>query len=277
MKSLVSTQWLADHLGEPGLTVVDSSWHMPATGRVGRDEYVQAHVPGGRFLDIDEVSDKSDPAPHMLPGAANFAAAMEAAGIGNDGSIVIYDNSPLHTSARGWFTLRYYGARNVAILDGGLQKWIREGRRVKSGEPEPLRASFQAIEQPDEVITKQQILGGMPCAVVDARGKPRFEGTEPEPRAGIESGHIPGARNIPYSSLYNDDGTFRTSEELRRIFDAAGADPTAPFVASCGSGVTAAALIFAAHLLGNDEARLYDGSWSEWGADPATPKALGPA
>jgi thiosulfate/3-mercaptopyruvate sulfurtransferase len=277
MESRVSTQWLADHLDDPGLTVVDSSWHMPATGRVGRKDYLQGHIPGARFLDIDEVSDKSDPAPHMLPQSAEFAVAMERAGIGSDGPIVVYDNSPLRTAARGWFTLRHYGARNVAILDGGLQKWIAEGRPIGSGEPAQRSASFHAAERANDVVTKQQILGGMSCAFVDARGKPRFEGSEPEPRVGVESGHIPGARNIPYSSLYDDDGTFRSNDQLRRIFDDARADPHNPFVASCGSGVTAAALIFAAHLLGNDETRLYDGSWSEWGADPATPKALGPA
>ena len=277
MESLVSTQWLADRLGEPGLTIVDASWHMPATGRNGREEYLASHIPGARFLDIDEVSDKSNPAPHMLPAADQFSAAMERLGIGSGDRIVIYDNSPLHTAARGWFTLRHFGARELAILDGGFQKWIAEGRPVESGEPPIRSAHFDASERPDEVVTKQQILGGLDGAFVDARGKPRFEGTEPEPRPGMASGHIPGARNIPYSSLYNEDGTFRDREQLRRIFDAAKADPDQPFVASCGSGVTAASLVFATHLLGSDKARLYDGSWSEWGADPATPKALGPA
>jgi thiosulfate/3-mercaptopyruvate sulfurtransferase len=249
---------------------------MPATGRSGRGEYVQAHIPGARFLDIDAVSDTSNPAPHMLPTAEEFGRAMERAGIGRDDRIVVYDNSPLRSAARGWFTLRHFGASDVAILDGGLQKWTEEGRPVESGEPEPREARFDAVENSD-VVTKQRILAGVSCPVIDARGKPRFEGTEPEPRPGLESGHIPGARNIPYSALYNEDGTFRSREELRRIFDEAGASPDQPFVASCGSGVTAVALIFAAHLLGNDEGQLYDGSWSEWGADPATPKELGPA
>ena len=277
MESLVTTQWLADRLGEPGLTIVDSSWHMPATGRNGREEYLQAHIPGARFLDIDEISDKSNPAPHMLPTADEFGAAMESLGIGSGERIVIYDNSPLHTAARGWFTFRHFGARDLAILDGGFQKWTAEGRPVESGEPSQRSALFAPSERPEEVVTKQQILGGLSCAFVDARGPARFEGTEPEPRPGMESGHIPGARNIPYSALYNDDGTFRDRDEIRRIFREAGAHPGQPFVASCGSGVTAASLVFAAHLLGSDEARLYDGSWSEWGADPATPKELGPA
>ena len=277
MESLVSTQWLADHLGEPDLVVVDASWHMPATGRNGRDEYREAHIPGARFLDIDAVSDTSNPAPHMLPGADQFGEAMEAIGVGRDDRIVVYDNSPLHTAARGWFTLRHFGAPNVAILDGGLQKWTAEGRLVESGEPAPRYASFDAVERPEEVVTKQQILRGAGLPLLDARGIARFEGTEPEPRPGMASGHIPGAHNLPYAAVYNDDGTFKSPEELGRLFGGAQTDPIAPFIASCGSGVTAAALIFAAHLLGNDDTRLYDGSWSEWGADPAIPKALGPA
>jgi thiosulfate/3-mercaptopyruvate sulfurtransferase len=277
MESLVSTEWLAEHLGEPGLTIVDSSWHMPATGRNGHEEFLRGHIPGARFLDIEEVSDKSNPAPHMLPSAEEFARQMERAGIGSGGRIVVYDNSPLHTAARGWFTLRHYGAQNVAVLDGGFSKWVAEGRPVEAGEPEQRDVTFAATERPDEIVTKTQILGGMSCAFVDARGKPRFEGTEPEPRPGMASGHIPGARNIPYSALYKEDGTYRGRDELRQIFDEARADPDQPFVASCGSGVTAASLLFAAHLLGSDAGRLYDGSWSEWGADPATPKELGPA
>lgn len=277
MESLVSTQWLADHIGEPGLVIVDSSWHMPATGRSGRDEYLEAHIPGARFFDIDAVSDTSNPAPHMLPTSGQFGKAMEEIGVGRDDRIVVYDNSPLHTAARGWFTLRHFGAAKVAILDGGFQKWSAENRPVESGEPAARSATFGAAERAQEVVTKQDILGDLGLPLLDARGRPRFEGTEPEPRPGMASGHIPGAHNLPYAAVYNEDGTFRSADELRRLFDGAQTDPLQPFVASCGSGVTAAALLFAAHLLGNDEARLYDGSWSEWGADPATPKALGPA
>ena len=277
MESLVSTEWLADHAGEPRLTIVDSSWHMPATGRSGRDEFLQGHIPGARFLDIDEVRDTANPAPHMLPTADEFATAMERLGIGSEDRIVVYDNSPIRTAARGWFMFRHFRVREVAILDGGFQKWTAEGRPVESGEPAPRSTRFEASERPEEVVSKAQILGGLSSTFIDARGKPRFEGTEPEPRPGVESGHIPGARNIPYAALYNEDGTFRDRDQLRRMFEDAGADPDSPFVASCGSGVTAAALVFAAHLLGSDKARLYDGSWSEWGADPATPKELGPA
>jgi len=276
MDSLVSTDWLARHLGEPDLVIIDSSWFMPSLGRSGRDEYLAAHIPGARFLDIDEVADKSHPAPHMLPGARQFSEAMERLGVGSDDRIVVYDNSPTRTAARGWFMLRHFGARQVAILDGGFQKWLAEGRPTESGHPAARRAKFDAIER-DEIVTKQQLLAGTELPWVDARGKGRFEGSEPDPRAGVAAGHAPGARNLPFGSLYREDGTFEPVTELRRLFAEAGIDPTRPFVASCGSGVTANSLLFAAHLIGNDDTRLYDGSWSEWGADPATPKVVGPA
>jgi thiosulfate/3-mercaptopyruvate sulfurtransferase len=276
MDSLVSTDWLAQHLGEPDLAIVDSSWFMPASGRNGREEYLQAHVPGARFLDIDELSDRANPAPHMLPSAAEFGSAMERLGVGRGDRVVVYDNSPIRAAARGWFMLRHFGSSQVAILDGGLQKWLGEGRPTESGEPAPRQAKFDATER-DEIVTKEELLAGADLPWVDARGKPRFEGTEPDPRPGVAAGHAPGARNVPFGSLYREDGTFKSVEELRRLFAEASVDPTRPFVASCGSGVTANSLIFAAHLIGNDDTRLYDGSWSEWGADPATPKVLGPA
>jgi thiosulfate/3-mercaptopyruvate sulfurtransferase len=276
MESLVSTDWLAGHLGERDLRVVDASWHMPATGRSGREEYLSAHIPGAVFLDIDELADRSNPAPHMLPDANAFGAAIGRLGINPDDRIVVYDNSPLRTAARGWFMLRHFGAAQVAIVDGGLQKWVAEGRPVESGEADASPASFIA-EPREPVVTKSDILAGLDTPLLDARGRPRFEGSEADPRAGVAAGHIPGARNLPFGELYDADGTFKDLATLRALFEAAGIDPVRPFVASCGSGVTANSLIFAAHLLGNDRARLYDGSWSEWGADPATPKALGPA
>jgi thiosulfate/3-mercaptopyruvate sulfurtransferase len=276
MESLVSTEWLAEQLGNPDIVVVDVSWHMPTSGRSGRDEFVASHIPGARFLDIDEVSDRSNPAPHMLPGPEEFGAAMEQLGIGSGDGIVVYDNSAVRTAARGWFTLRHFGARQVAVLDGGMQKWVPEGRPTESGEPQPRIARFDAAEIPD-VVTKQQIIEGLGCAIVDARGKGRFEATEPEPRPGLAGGHIPGSRSLPFGQLYREDGTFKSPQELRALFEAAGIDPARPFTATCGSGVTAAALVFAAHLIGGDGGKVYDGSWSEWGADPATPKAVGPA
>jgi thiosulfate/3-mercaptopyruvate sulfurtransferase len=277
MESLVSTQWLADHLGEADLTVVDSSWFMPSSGRSGASEFLEAHVPGARFLDIDEVSDHQNPAPHMLPSPEEFGAAMERLGIGRDDRIVVYDNSSTRNAARGWFMLRHFGARHVAILDGGLQKWVAEGRPTESGEPQPRHTRFEPEEYRGRVVTKQWILSGLDVPLLDARGRGRFEGSEPDPRPGVAPGHIPGARNLPFGSVYKEDGTFRPPEELQRLFGEAGIDATRPFVANCGSGVTACSLIFAAHLLGNESTQLYDGSWSEWGSDPATPKALGPA
>ena len=277
MDSLVSTDWLADHLGEPDLVVVDSSWHMPATGRHGRDEYLASHIPGARYLDIDALSDRSNPAPHMLPDPREFGDAVGQLGIGRDDRIVVYDNSPTRTAARGWFMFRHFGARQVAILDGGFQKWTAEGRPTESGPPDPQARLFDAEARGDEVVTKQQLLAGIDAPMIDARSKGRFDGSEADPRPGVAPGHIPGARNLPFAAFYREDGTFRSLDELRSLFAEAGADPQEPFIATCGSGVTANAIIFAAHLLGNDRNRLYDGSWSEWGADPATPKAVGPA
>jgi thiosulfate/3-mercaptopyruvate sulfurtransferase len=276
MDSLVSTEWLAEHLGEAGLRIVDASWFMPASGRKGAEEFRAAHIPRAVFLDIDVLSDKTNPAPHMLPSAADFGAAMGRLGIRPDHRIVVYDNSPLRTAARGWFMLRHFGARNVAILDGGFQRWTAEGRPTAAGEEHPEPESF-AAEPRSEIVTKKQIIEGPGAPLLDARGRPRFEGQVPDPRPGVEPGHIPGARNLPFEELYNEDGTFKDRETLRCLFETAGIDPIRPFIASCGSGVTANSLIFAAFLLGNDKTRLYDGSWSEWGADPATPKALGPA
>ncbi|HEX6783908.1 MAG TPA: sulfurtransferase [Sphingomicrobium sp.] len=276
MDSLVTAQWVAEHLGEPDLVIVDSSWHMPASGRSGLREFVSAHIPGARFLDIDAVSDHSSPVPHTLPSAAQFGRAMEQIGINRTDRIVVYDNSPTRNAARGWFMFRHFGAPQVAILDGGFGKWLAEGRTTESGESARRQAKFDADER-DELITKQQLLEGVELPWLDARGKGRFEGTEADPRPGIASGHAPGARNLPFGTLYREDGTFKSLAEIRQEFAQAGADPAQPFVASCGSGVTANSLIFAAHLLGNDQTRLYDGSWSEWGADPATPKVTGPA
>lgn len=277
MDDLVSTEWLACELGAPDLVVLDASYHMSGVNRDARAEYVAEHIPGARYFDIEFLSDHDAATPHMLPTPENFAQGMEALGVGNRDRIVVYDQSALRTSARAWFMLRHFGAEQVAILDGGLAKWIAEGWPVESGEPPQRRARFDAVEQAGEVVSKQQLLHGVGLPVLDARGKPRFEGSEPDPRPGVAPGHMPGARNLPYPALYREDGTFRSPEELRQAFADAGIDPARPFVASCGSGVTANSLIFAARLLGNRDARLYDGSWSEWGADPETPKVVGPA
>lgn len=270
MDDLVSTAWLAENLGT--VVPVDCSWFMPASGRNGREDYLASHIPGARFLDIDAVRDRQAAAPHMLPNAAEFGAAMSELGIGRDDRLVVYDNSPLRTAARGWFMLRHFGAQQVAILDGGFQKWVAEHRPTESGESAPRTARFEVSERRGEVVSMNEVRAGLGVPLVDARGRARFEGTEEDPRPGVAPGHIPGARNLPYAEIYNPDGTFKTPEEIRRLFVGAGADADRPFVASCGSGVTANSLIFAARLLGNRDTRLYDGSWSEWGADPSTPK-----
>ena len=277
MDDLVSTAWLAENIGAADLVVLDASLHMAGEGRDARAEYDNRHIPGARFFDIEFLSDHDSATPHMLPSADNFAQNMEALGVGRRDRIVIYDQSALRTSARAWFMVRHFGATQVAILDGGLSKWLAEGRPTESGQPPQRAVRFDAVSRGGEVIDKEQIQRGLAVPLVDARGRQRFEGTEPDPRTGVAPGHIPGARNIPYPTLYNEDGTFKRGDALRQIFADAGVDPDRPFVASCGSGVTANSLIFAAGLLGNSHALLYDGSWSEWGADPHTPKATGTA
>ena len=221
---------------------------MPASGRSGRDEYLAAHIPGARFLDIDAVADRSSAAPHMLPAAEEFAAAMEAIGVGSDDRIVVYDNSPTRNAVRGWFMLRHFGAAEVAVLDGGFGKWMAEGRPTESGEPPRRSRAVRARGSATTSSARREVIAGLGIPLLDARGKARFEGSEADPRPGVAPGHIPGSLNLPYAALYNDDGTFRSVEELRRLFEEQGAGLEEPFVATCGSGVTANSLIFAAHL-----------------------------
>jgi thiosulfate/3-mercaptopyruvate sulfurtransferase len=272
MDDLVSVSWLAAHKHSADLVVLDASWHLDPK-RDPRTEFDNRHIPGARFLDLKALSDPDASSPHMLPSAEAFGAAMEALGVGSDDRIVIYDDSDIRTSARAWFMLRHFGAQMVAILDGGLGCWVAEGRPVSDAPPPPRPARFAAhVARPEAVVGKAELLRGSGMTIADARSAERFAGTTPEPRPGIEPGHIPGSRNLPMSALYDADGRFRHVSELRAAFAGAGVDPERPFIASCGSGVTANSLIFAARLLGNRDTRLYDGSWSEWGADPLTPK-----
>ena len=277
MDDLVTTEWLARNLDQPDIAIVDSSAFLPTDGRDPATEFGQAHIPRARFLDISKVANRDHPAPHMLPSAAEFGRAMSELGVGRDDRIIVYDNSPLRTAARGWFMFRHFGAERVAILDGGFQKWRSEGRPVESGEAKSRKARFDAREATGEVVDKAAMLAGTGFPVVDARGAGRFEGSDADPRPNVASGHIPGSRNVPLGSLYRDDGTFKSDAELRAAFEAGGVDPEAAFVATCGSGVTANSLIFASRRLGGRGHKLYDGSWSEWGADPKTPKAKGKA
>ena len=248
---------------------------MPATGRSGREEFLAAHIPGARFLDIDEVSDASDPAPHALPSAEAFAAAMERAGIGSNDRIVVYDNSPFgpRRAAGSCCGILAPPGRNPrrGISASGLPRAARR-RRVKCNrERRPSLRARGATSSPRRNCCKA---GNAPCRC-PRQGSVRRHRARPP--SGLVAGHIPGARNLPFGTLYGEDGTLRPKAELARLFRDAGIDPAQPFTATCGSGVTATSLIFAAHLLGNDRTKLYDGSWSEWGADPATPKAVGPA
>ncbi len=272
MDDLVSTAWLAQQLGSSDLTILDATLFMPGEPRDPAAEYADAHIPGARRFDIEALSDANHPAPHMLPGAAAFGAAMAALGVGRDDRIVVYDNSPLRSATRAWFMLRHFGADRVAILDGGLAKWRGEGRPVEQGEPAPRSARFEAVER-GTIVTKAMLVAGVASPILDARGRARFDGSVPDPRPGVAAGHIPGSRNLPFGELYRADGTFKPDEMLANEFATAGVDPQSAFIATCGSGVTATSLLFAARRLGGRDARLYDGSWSEYGADPAAPKA----
>jgi len=278
MNSLVSTDWLARHLGEPGLVVLDASAHLPDAERDPRAEFAAAHIPGARFLDLATLIDPDSPVPTAVPTGAQFAERMRALGINDGDRVVIYDDSAVKTSARAWFIARMHGIQDVAILDGGLGKWRAEDRPVEGGEPAMEGGRFTASPGAGTVRFKSDILadlGSRREQLVDARGRARFTGEEPDFRPNIAGGHIPGSRNLPYGLLFAHDGTFCSKKDLRRAFDEAGIDLDKPIVTTCGGGVTAAVLLFALHLLGKDDVSLYDGSWSEWGADPATPKELG--
>jgi thiosulfate/3-mercaptopyruvate sulfurtransferase len=278
MDDLISTEWLEAELSAPDLRILDATFLLPGEGRDARAEYEAAHIPGAVFLDIDEVADTDSPLPHMLPSDAKMASRAQALGLSDGARIIVYDNSPLHSAARGWWMLKSFGARQVAILDGGFQKWRAEGRQVESGKSVAKRGHFTARLDAGKVADKETVLGliGDPgWEIVDARGAGRFAGEEIEPRPGLASGHMPGARNLPQGQLFNADNSWKRGEALRAAFDAAGVDLSKPMVTTCGSGVTAAILLFGAHLLGKDDVKLYDGSWSEWGADPAMPKATG--
>jgi thiosulfate/3-mercaptopyruvate sulfurtransferase len=280
MESLVSTQWLAEALGARDLRVVDASAFLPNSGRDSASEYEAEHIPGAVFLDLETAVDPSNPLPHSFPPAHVFASKMRALGIGDGDRIVVYDNSPLHTAARAWWMLRVFGAREVAILDGGLEKWKAEGRPLESGRAPRGHGHFTPVADEGAVVGKDFVLGLVGSGeveIVDARPGSRFRGEDLEPRVGLAAGHIPGSKSLPQSALFEADGTWKRGEALRAAFDAAGVDLSKPMVTTCGSGVTACVLLLGAHLLGKEDMKLYDGSWTEWGGDPATPKAAGAA
>lgn len=280
MDPLVSTEWLASELGKNDLRVVDASLFLPDHARNARAEFEAAHIPGAVFMDLDEIVDTSSGLPHMLPPAEKFASRMQALGLGDGSRIVVYDNSPLKSSARAWFMLKVFGAHEVAILDGGFAKWQSEGRAVESGKPVVRHRHFTAWEDKGLVRTLDQMVENVKTKaeqVLDARPAGRFAGTDPEPRPGLRGGHMPGARNLPHGELFNADGTWKRGDELRTAFTSAGIDLDRPVTTTCGSGITAAVLAFGMHLLGKKNVALYDGSWSEWGAQANTPVVTGAA
>ena len=281
MDSLVDTDWLASHLGDSDLLIVDASSHLPAVGRDARAEFEHVRIPGARFLDLANLKDTGSPVPNALPTGEQVAARLAEIGYSNGDQIVIYDESDVMSSARAWFALHRVGVES-AILDGGLGKWRAEGHEIESGE-QAIRPTV-AMNLHEGTITlvrtKEQMIANIGSGVeqvVDARDSGRFTGTTVDTVHGLPGGHIPGARNLFFRDLYQPDGTFKPRAELRSAFEGAGVDLSQPIVTSCGSGVTASVLLFALQLIGVDDAALYDGSWSEWGADPATPKETGPA
>lgn len=278
MDSLVSTEWLAKELGASDLRVVDASWHLDA--RDAAAEYEAGHIPGAVFMDLGGLADTTTDLPMMLPQAEKFASRMQSLGLGDGSRIVLYDDSDVKTAARAWWMLRLFGAHQIAILDGGLAKWKAEGRELKAGKETLRHRHFTVWKDNSHIRTKDQMVALIDSKaeqIVDARGAGRFEGREAEPRLGVNPGHIPGSRNLPMSGLFNADGTWKTGDALRAAFKDAGVDVDAPIAATCGSGVTATTIAFGAHLLGNDKVAVYDGSWSEWGADKDTPKEIGAA
>lgn len=279
MDSLVSTEWLAAELGAHDLRLLDASFFLPSDGRDARAEFEREHIPGARFMDLAGLVDADNPVPGMLPPDYKFASRMQALGIGDGDRILVYDNSPHHSAARGWWMLRSFGAQQVAILDGGMVKWKAEGRPLESGSPGGGRGHFSARLDRQWLAAKDdvaRIVHSDGHVIADARGAARFAGEEPEPRPGVVPGHIPGSRNLPQGLLFNPDNSWKRGAALRQAFEQAGIDIARPMVTTCGSGVTAAVLLFGAHLLGKQDVKLYDGSWAEWGADPASPKETGP-
>lgn len=274
--TLVSTQWLAEHLQAPDVQVVDASWYLPDMGRDAKAEYMAAHIPGAVYFDIDEICDTDSPHPHMLPSQEKFSSRVRRLGLGDGNRIIVYDGLGMFSAARVWWMMRAMGHDDVAVLDGGFPKWRAEDRPVEDLPPVPRERHFSArlnnfVIRDITQMTKN--LHSREEQVVDMRGPARFHGNEPEPRPGVRPGHIPGAINLPYTSLLAADGTMRPTEELRTIVTDAGVDPSRPVVTSCGSGVTAAIGLLALQRIGLKSLALYDGSWAEWGTRTDLPIA----
>ena len=270
---LVSTDWLAEHLGDPNVVVVDASWYMPAAGRKGHAEYLESHIPGAVFFGIDEIADKKTDLPHMLPRPEEFAAAVGALGVGNHDTIVVYDEAGIFSAPRVWWTFNAMGATDVRVLDGGGPNWRAEGRPTEAGQTMRTPQLFQPRFRPELVEDFSSVLGFTQSGrktIVDARPADRFFGRVPEPRTGLASGHIPTSLNVPFDSV-SVDGHLRPANELRAIFAAAGIDLEKPIVTSCGSGVTASVVALALQVAGAKDVAVYDGSWTEWGGRKDAP------
>jgi len=277
-KTLVSTGWLAKHLKDPDLRVLDGTWFMPSEGRDAKAEYAQAHIPEARFFDIDDISDNRSDLPHMAPSIEKFMSRMRAMGVGDGHQVVVYDAQGLFSAARVWWLFRLMGQENIAVLDGGLPKWQAEGHPIEDMTPivrdrhMTVRRQNQMVKDVTQVSAASK-LGDY--EILDARSPGRFRGEEPEPREGLRSGHIPRSKNVYYRDLLNDDGTMKSADDLRAVFDASGIDMDKPAITSCGSGVTAAIINLALERIGKTDHALYDGSWTEWGAFPTVPVATG--
>jgi thiosulfate/3-mercaptopyruvate sulfurtransferase len=276
---LVSTDWLAEHLGEPGLVVLDGSWHMPADGRDAKAEYAAAHIPGAVFFDIDAISDHASPLPHMLPAPQDFATAVRRLGVDADSTLVVYDTVGVFSAPRVWWSFRAMGHAKAFVLDGGLKKWVAEGHPVEAGWREPEHGEFKAHPAADLLADTEAVraaLASGAAQVVDARSATRFRGDAPEPRPGLRAGHMPGAHNVPWSQVVAADGTLAAPAQLMAAFEAAGVDPAEAIITTCGSGISASILALALARLGREDVAVYDGSWTEWGSRSDTPVATGP-